>query len=76
MRSVAPGSLPSFARSTPNTVFLHSRDPNATVANDRVKVMVVEDEGIIALDIQRHLIQAGFAVTGWAPTGSASLSTD
>ena len=73
MHGVAPGSLPSFAISNPNTVSLQARDPNATVHNDRVKVMVVEDELIIALDIQKQLIEAGFAVTGWAPTAEATF---
>jgi hypothetical protein len=51
--------------------FLHVRDPNATVANHRVKVMVVEDVGYpTALDSGR------FCLNGLAPNGSASLSTD
>jgi PAS domain S-box-containing protein len=35
--------------------------------------MIVEDEAIIALDIKRRLIQAGFAVTGRAQSGEQAL---
>ena len=37
------------------------------------KVMVVEDEAIIALDIQRQLTTAGFAVAGKAQTAEAAF---
>jgi PAS domain S-box-containing protein len=37
------------------------------------KVMIVEDETIIALDIERQLIQAGFAVSGKAKTASEAF---
>jgi hypothetical protein len=59
--------------STLKTAVLQARDPNATVDSHRVKVMVVEDEAIIALDIQQQLIQAGFAVTGRAPTAARAF---
>ncbi len=37
------------------------------------KVLIVEDEGIVALDIQGQLNDAGFAVTGIAETGARAL---
>ena len=72
MHRVAPGSLPS-SMSTLNTATLKARDPNAIVDSRRVKVMVVEDEALVALDIQRQLVQAGFAVTGRVPTAARAF---
>jgi len=43
-------------------------DLKPLIPQNQRKVMVVEDEAIIALDIQKQLIQAGFAVTGRAQT--------
>jgi PAS domain S-box-containing protein len=41
---------------------------DSSIPKTQFKVMVVEDEAIIALDIQKQLIQAGFMVTGDAQT--------
>jgi len=48
----------------------HHRLPDLkpSIPKNQLKAMVVEDEAIIALDIQKQLIQAGFAVTGKAET--------
>ena len=58
---------------TLNPDVLQARDPNATVDGRRVKVMVVEDEALVALDIQKQLLQAGFAVSGRAPTAARAF---
>jgi PAS domain S-box-containing protein len=52
---------------------LQTRNPKATIDSHRSKVMVVEDEALIALDIQKQLIQAGFGVTGRAPTAARAF---
>lgn len=60
--------------STLSTAFVvQSRDVEATAQRQRLKVMVVEDQAIIALDIQTQLIKAGFAVTGRAPTAARAF---
>ena len=59
--------------STLKTTVLRSRGTNATVNSHRIKVMVVEDEAIIALDIQTQLVQAGFAVTGRASSAARAF---
>jgi CheY-like chemotaxis protein len=41
--------------------------------SDAPKVMVVEDEAIIALDIQRQLTIAGFVIAGKAQTAEAAF---
>jgi PAS domain S-box-containing protein len=41
--------------------------------NEQPRVMVVEDEAIIALDIQRQLTIAGFAVAGKAQTAESAF---
>ena len=40
------------------------------------KVLIVEDEAIIALDIESQLRELGFAVTGTARSGGGSVPTD
>jgi PAS domain S-box-containing protein len=39
----------------------------------QTKVLIVEDEGIVALDLRRMLLQAGYSVTGTAATGAEAL---
>ena len=37
------------------------------------KILVVEDEGLIALDIENHLLELGYQVTGIAETGTGAI---
>jgi PAS domain S-box-containing protein len=39
----------------------------------QTKVLIVEDEGIVALDLRRMLLQAGYGVTGTATTGADAI---
>ena len=50
-----------------------SRQPEIALYENPPKVLIVEDEAIIALDIERQLIQAGFVVSGKAQTASQSF---
>jgi len=70
---VARRFLYKFSMSTLNTPVLLLRDSEATARTRPTKVMVVEDEAIIALDIQMQLINAGFAVTGRAATAARAF---
>lgn len=63
----------AFSMSTLNTAVPNPRDPEAITQRQRPKVMVVEDEAIIALDIQMQLRHAGFAVTGRAATAARAF---
>ncbi|MFP4490997.1 MAG: response regulator [Spirochaetaceae bacterium] len=38
-----------------------------------VHIMIVEDEGVVALDIQRHLVKFGYEITGIHPTGEEAV---
>jgi hypothetical protein len=41
--------------------------------SEPTKILIVEDEGIVALDIRQRLERMGFAVTATVATGSAAL---
>ncbi len=41
--------------------------------SDETKIMVVEDEGVVALDIRRHLEKFGYSVTGIHPSGEEAV---
>lgn len=45
-----------------------------STVEERGKILVVEDEQIVALDIKAMLQRLGYAVTGLAPTGEAAIS--
>ncbi len=47
--------------------------PPLSDLRNRAKVMVVEDEALLALDIHKQLIQTGFAVTGSASTAAQAF---
>lgn len=48
--------------------------PRATEESPRTRVLIVEDEGIIAHDMERRLIRMGYAVAGIADNGADALS--
>lgn len=41
----------------------------------KVKIMIVEDESIVAVDIKRTLIGLGYEVTAIADTGEEAISS-
>ncbi|MGD1929829.1 MAG: EAL domain-containing protein [Leptolyngbyaceae cyanobacterium] len=45
--------------------------PNASIAPP--SILVVEDEGLISLDIETHLLNLGYQISGIAETGQASI---
>jgi CheY-like chemotaxis protein len=50
----------------PSTAYMSYPDPAVSGAADRPKILIVEDDYLVALDIETSLIEAGFAVTGIA----------
>ena len=54
-----------------------SANPGARPAKQNVrmpKILIVEDEGITALDIRNHLLDFGYAVTGIASSGEQAIA--
>ena len=45
----------------------------APAIKNKTKIMIVEDESIIALDIKNSLSKLGYAITGVAASGDAAL---
>ncbi|TFG70248.1 MAG: response regulator [Anaerolineales bacterium] len=43
--------------------------------NAPVKVMIVEDEAIVALDLEQHLLDLGYAVSAIVASGEAAIET-
>jgi PAS domain S-box-containing protein len=50
------------------TLVAKHHDPEVALYQQPPKILIVEDEAIIALDIQRQLVHAGFSVSGIAQT--------
>ena len=42
--------------------------------DEGIKILVVEDEKIVALDLERRLIKLGYMVIGMAASGSEALA--
>jgi CheY-like chemotaxis protein len=49
------------------------REPEMIKSRNTPSVLIVEDEGIIALDIERQTMNAGFAIAGKAQTAEQAL---
>jgi CheY-like chemotaxis protein len=43
------------------------------VADVRRTILVVEDEGVVAEDLQHRLVELGYAVAGWAVSGEDAV---
>ncbi len=49
-------------------------DVGQSAVEEKAKILVVEDEQIVALDIKAMLQRLGYVVTGLAPTGEAAIT--
>ncbi|HEY4088004.1 MAG TPA: ATP-binding protein [Bryobacteraceae bacterium] len=56
---------------------MNETDPYKNPANclhDKSKILVVEDEQVVAMDVEAHLLTLGYEVVGLAGTGEEALS--
>ena len=42
--------------------------------NERLKILIIEDEKIVALDLKRRLSKLGYEITGMAANGQKALA--